>query len=130
MSKNVGYLSQIFAKEMKLYLRIISIQYLKGVTHLSKKQMYVKTFVPGCQEKRTPMAKKGNGNIAKWDDFPVEVEVADEVVISGHKIHFELSSSSGHQNCCEVLCIVKQKIADVRVQLHELLRKNGSGESQ
>ena len=68
---------------MKLYLRIISIQYLKGVTHLSKMQMYVKIFVPGCQEKRTPMAKKGNGNIAKWDDFPVEVEVADEVVISG-----------------------------------------------
>lgn len=69
------------------------------------------------------MAKKGNGNITKWDDFPVEVEVVDEVVISDQRIHFELSSSSGHQNCCEVLYIGKQKIADVRVQLHELLRK-------
>lgn len=76
------------------------------------------------------MAKKGHGNIATWDDFPVEVEVADEVVISGQRIHFEPSSSSGHQNCCEVLCIGKQKIADVTVQLHELLRKNCSGESQ
>ena len=72
---------------MKLYLRIISIQYLKGVTHLSKKQMYVKIFVPGCQEKRTPMAKKGNGNIAKWDDFLVEVEVADELIYTCISLH-------------------------------------------
>ena len=75
----------------------------------------MKIFVPGCQEKRTPMAKKGNGNIAKWDDFPIDVAVADEVVISSQGIHFELSSSSGHQNCCDVLCIGKQKIADVTI---------------
>ena len=77
------------------------------------------------------MAKKGNGNIAKWYDFPVDVAVADEVVISSQGIHFELSSSSRHQNCCDVslFCALGNKKLQM-LQLHELLRKNGSGESQ
>ena len=53
----------------------------------------------------------------KWDDFPANVECANDIVTSSWRIHFELLSFCfGHDNFCEVrtLCISKQQIVDIK----------------
>ena len=53
----------------------------------------------------------------KLDDFPANVECANDIVTSSWRIHFELLSFCfGHDNFCEVrtLCISKQQMVDIK----------------
>ena len=73
----------------------------------------------------------------KWDDFPANVECANDIVTSSWRIHFELLSFCfGHYNFCEVrtLCISKQQIVDIKsiiaLTLEKEKKKGGLGSQQ
>ena len=73
----------------------------------------------------------------KWDEFPANVECANDIVTSSWRIHFELLSFCfGHDNFCEVrtLCISKQQIVDnksiIALTLEKEKKKKGGLGSQ
>ena len=65
---------------------IFSVYDSKGVTYL-----FMWRCLSRNQENRIPIAF-GNENIAKWDDFPMKVEFANDIMTSDWGIHFQLLS--------------------------------------